>query len=222
MMRTSSCPEAGRLCDLLDGMLSDPEQAELTGHLDHCPRCQQQLDTLATGGLNWTGVTRLGRWRSEAGPGLGRIMAELTGTTLETPPDPLTIEEPILGYLAPSTHPAALGRFGPYEVLEVLGQGGMGVVLRALDPGLNRVVAIKVLAPQLAASGAARKRFAREAKAAAAVVHEHVVAIHAVDVAHGLPYLVSSDSPRPGSSTRTGRRPSGREASKHPAGERRA
>src|SRR5258708_5808412 len=114
-------------------------------------------------------------------------MAELTGAGLDTPPDPLTAEEPILGYLAPTAHPSALGRFGPYEVLEVIGQGGMGVVLKALDPGLNRVIAIKVLAPQLAASAAARKRFAREARAAAAVVHENVVAIHAVDIAHGLP-----------------------------------
>ena len=62
----------------------------------------------------------------------------------------------------------------------MIGRGGMGVVLKAFDPALNRVVAIKVLAPQLAASGAARRRFAREAKAAAAVVHDHVVAIHAV------------------------------------------
>ena len=68
----------------------------------------------------------------------------------------------------------------------------MGVVLKAFDPALNRVVAIKVLAPQMAASGAARRRFSREAKAAAAVVHDHVVAIHAVDddPKSGLPYLV--------------------------------
>ena len=73
---------------------------------------------------------------------------------------------------------------------EVLGRGGFGVVLKAFDPALGRFVAIKVLASQLAASAAARSRFAREAKAAAAVVHENVVAIHAVDSWNGLPYLV--------------------------------
>ena len=57
----------------------------------------------------------------------------------------------------------------------------MGIVLKALDPALDRRVAIKVLAPHLAASAAARKRFAREAKAAAAVVHDHVIPIHAVE-----------------------------------------
>src|SRR5438132_1739769 len=66
----------------------------------------------------------------------------------------------------------------------------MGIVLKAFDPGLHRVVAIKVLAPQLATSGTARKRFTREAQAAAAVSHDHVVTIHAVEEANGIPYLV--------------------------------
>src|SRR5260370_2361645 len=66
----------------------------------------------------------------------------------------------------------------------------MGIVLRGVDVKLNRVVAIKVLAPQLAANAVARQRFLREAQAAAAVSHDHVVAIHAVDEWNGLPYLV--------------------------------
>jgi serine/threonine-protein kinase len=66
----------------------------------------------------------------------------------------------------------------------------MGFVFRALDERLSRIVAIKVLAPALAASTLARCRFEREARAAAAVCHEHVVTIHAVDEAAGYPYLV--------------------------------
>ena len=66
----------------------------------------------------------------------------------------------------------------------------MGVVLKAFDPALHRTVAIKVLAPHLATSPRARKRFSREARAAAAVSHDHVVTIHAVEEANGLPYLV--------------------------------
>ncbi|MEO6807968.1 MAG: serine/threonine-protein kinase, partial [Isosphaeraceae bacterium] len=95
-----------------------------------------------------------------------------------------------LGFLEPSATPGCLGRFGPYEVTERLGRGGMGIVLKAIDPALNRPVAIKVLAPQLATVATARRRFHREAKAAASVIHEHVVTIHAVDEANGLPYLV--------------------------------
>ena len=64
----------------------------------------------------------------------------------------------------------------------------MGVVLKGYDSRLNRFVAVKVLAPHYATSVAARKRFAREAKAA--VVHPHVLAIHSVDSTGRLPFLV--------------------------------
>ena len=63
-------------------------------------------------------------------------------------------------------------------------------MLKARDPALDRTVAIKVLSPALAHGATARRRFAREARAAAAVAHEHIVAIHAVDEFRGLPYLV--------------------------------
>lgn len=95
-----------------------------------------------------------------------------------------------LDFLTPSVKPGSLGRLGHHEVQAVVGRGGMGVVLKAFDESLHRVVAIKVLAPQLASSATARQRFTREARAAAAVAHEHVVTIHAVDEAGGLPYLV--------------------------------
>jgi serine/threonine protein kinase len=66
----------------------------------------------------------------------------------------------------------------------------MGVVLKGYDRELHRYVAIKVLAPHLAHSALARKRFAREAQAAATVVDLHVLAIHHVQVSGRLPYLV--------------------------------
>src|SRR5438477_1196364 len=68
--------------------------------------------------------------------------------------------------------------------------GGMGIVLRAFDDKLHRVVAIKVMAAQLATNATARKRFQREAQAAAAVSHDHLVTIHAVEETNGLPYIV--------------------------------
>jgi serine/threonine protein kinase len=101
-----------------------------------------------------------------------------------TPPDDS------LDFLAPPLKPDSLGRLGHYEVLEVVGRGGMGVVFRAFDDKLQRVVAIKALAPQLATSRAARQRFVREARAAAAVTQDNVVAIHAVEDAGPIPYLV--------------------------------
>ena len=82
------------------------------------------------------------------------------------------------------------GRIGPYQVVGKLGEGGMGVVLKAFDPGLNRFVAIKFLSSLLAQSAVSRLRFQREARAAAAVKHPHVVTIHAVGEHEGLPYFV--------------------------------
>src|SRR5262249_23027764 len=95
-----------------------------------------------------------------------------------------------LEFLTPTDKPGALGRLGHYEILDVIGRGGMGIVLRALDEKLHRVVAIKVMAAQLAGNATARQRFTLEAQAAAAVSHDHVVTIHAVEEAGGLPYLV--------------------------------
>ncbi len=88
-----------------------------------------------------------------------------------------------------------LGRLGRYEIEKVIGTGGMGVVLKAYDTELHRVVAVEVLLPHLATSGAARRRFSREAQAAAAVVHEHVIPIYNVEAEGTFPILSCSTSP---------------------------
>lgn len=94
-----------------------------------------------------------------------------------------------LGYLEPSTRPGSLGRLAHYEILEVVGQGAFGTVLRAFDEKLQRVVAIKVMAPELAATSPTRKRFIREAQASAAIRHENVVSVYSVEE-KPIPYLV--------------------------------
>lgn len=97
----------------------------------------------------------------------------------------------LLRMLGPTDDPNMLGRIGNYEVAAIIGRGGMGVVFKAFDRSLHRFVAIKMLLPHLAESPAARKRFAREAKAAAAVVDDHVMPIHGVAEWNGMPYIVS-------------------------------
>jgi WD40 repeat protein/serine/threonine protein kinase len=92
-------------------------------------------------------------------------------------------------FLAPAQMPDELGRLGPYRVLAVLGRGGMGVVFRAEDPQLERQVALKAMLPSLATSPSAKERFFREAKAAAALKHPHVVTIHQVGEDRGAPFL---------------------------------
>lgn len=99
------------------------------------------------------------------------------------------IDELLASYLSPSSRSDAMGKLGHYDVLAHLGRGAFGIVLKAFDEKLHRIVAIKVLSPQLASTSPARRRFLREARSAAAIRHDNVVAIHAVEE-HPIPYLV--------------------------------
>ncbi len=74
--------------------------------------------------------------------------------------------------------PPASAQIGPYEILDLLGSGGMGVVYRARDTRLDREVAVKVLLPQVAGSESGMARFEREARAAAALSHPNILTIH--------------------------------------------
>ncbi|WP_182871256.1 WD40 repeat domain-containing serine/threonine protein kinase [Stieleria mannarensis] len=85
-----------------------------------------------------------------------------------------------LPFLKKSDDPAYIGRLHHFEVSRVIGRGGMGIVLEAFDTHLQRNVAIKVLNPEYAKNDVARQRFCREGRAAAAISHEHVVAMHQV------------------------------------------
>jgi serine/threonine protein kinase len=98
-------------------------------------------------------------------------------------------EESSLDFLQPSTKPESLGRLAHYEVLEVLGKGGFGTVLKAFDEKLHRMVAIKIMSRKMASTSPARKRFLREARSSAAIRHENVVDIHAIEE-QPVPFLV--------------------------------
>jgi serine/threonine protein kinase/WD40 repeat protein/phage FluMu protein Com len=93
-------------------------------------------------------------------------------------------------FLAPPQADDELGRLGDYRILKILGHGGMGVVFLGEDATLNRKVAIKAMLPHLAKSTTSRQRFLREARAAAALEHDHIVAIHHVGEDRGAPYIV--------------------------------
>lgn len=92
-----------------------------------------------------------------------------------------------LQFLSPPTRPDSLGRLGHYEMLQVLGRGGFGIVFRAFDDILQRVVAVKVMAPQMAATSPARRRFLREARSSAQVRHENVVQVYEAGWVYRLP-----------------------------------
>src|SRR6476620_521945 len=91
--------------------------------------------------------------------------------------------------LDPPSGDDELGWIAHYRVTQVLGQGGMGVVLRAEDTHLQRPVALKVLLPEFAANPGARERFLREARACAALKDDHVVTIYQVGQDRDIPFL---------------------------------
>src|SRR2546427_11508715 len=81
-------------------------------------------------------------------------------------------------------------QLGPYRIEAALGAGGMGVVYRALDTKLNRPVAIKFLADDVA-DAAARRRFQREAQMASSLNHPHILTVYDADEIEGKQYLVT-------------------------------
>jgi serine/threonine protein kinase len=167
------------------GKLDVNEAAAVRLHLPHCPACRRFLEDL----LNSPQST-------VASPGqLGGLCPdELTTAEAREEPGESSTEEIAslfsLKLLSPLQKPGAIGRLGAYEVQGLLGQGGMGIVLKAFDTALHRTVAIKVLSPKLATSQKAHRRFLREARAAAGINHPNVVTIHAVEEQASLPYLV--------------------------------
>ena len=84
---------------------------------------------------------------------------------------------------------ATIDKLGRYEIIEVLGRGGMGVVYKARDPVMHRLVALKTLNPDLLGNAELRKRFEREAQAAGALQHVNIVSIFDLGEADGVPYI---------------------------------
>lgn len=194
MKRSKSQPSSEPECSdealqtMLEADEGSPAIRSAIAHVDGCSRCQIRLSELAAEEEEWADVQTVlstdereiissdrsplsvgGQWHGKSAKWTDAMAKQL---------------------LSPASHPEMLGRIGRYEVERLIGSGGMGVVFKASDSELNRPVAVKVLAPHLADSGAGRKRFAREARAAAAVVHEHVVSIHNVETDSEVPFLV--------------------------------
>jgi len=184
------CPSLECWQMLFDDSVSPAERERYERHLESCLACQERLDWVEELGGTLRGLAReVGDPTvAPADPTLEQFLERLHESKQA---DPITSQEPAdLFFLRPTDRPELLGTLGDYEVQEVIGQGGMGVVLKAFEPALHRLVAIKVLAAALAGSAVARRRFTREAQAAAAVCHDHIVPVHGVHEVDGLPYLV--------------------------------
>lgn len=199
----ADCPPTAELDRLLRGRLTEAKSAALAEHVGACSNCQRRLEHLAGGGDDLPAKLREAEhdqpptdsayWKA-----LSDAENEVRATTLalsgnhSSALDSSHDGDQALDFLQPSTEPGRLGRLGQFEIIREVGRGGMGVVLHAYDPCLQRDVAIKVIDPKLANNEVARQRFCREARAAAAVTHDNLVAVHQVDEDEdsGLPYLV--------------------------------
>jgi eukaryotic-like serine/threonine-protein kinase len=197
MNNTTTCPPTEELRELIHGSLSSDRQSLCTEHLDSCACCQARLEELATEGTNLSRVVeRLHETQplatSAYWPALQGLAGGVAAETASLPQAKSRTRDVQLTFLQPATDPAYLGRLAQFDVMRILGRGGMGVVLEAFDSRLQRHVAVKVLDPELAEDEVARQRFCREARAAASVTHENVVAVHQVEKSgdNGLPYLV--------------------------------
>jgi hypothetical protein len=177
MVAHHSHPTREELGQFVLGLAPPDELRDLEHHLSRCTQCCQAVQD-APPSDPFLSSLRAG-YRDQRTPSVERPRAcrpreALWWRTL----------------LAPPTQPQHVGRLDHYEVLELLGSGSMGLVFKARDPQLGRLVAVKMMAPELADNAAARQRFAREAQAAAMIHDAHVVHVHALNLETQLPYLV--------------------------------
>lgn len=208
MKVSSKCPTAAELRDLVEGSGADSsDQSAIVAHLDECTSCQESLEALASGDSSMA-ITLAAHGAHRAPPPDSAYWSALKSAeqavTAERPTTPSPLhrrsssahgrrrEEIVLDFLNPPGDGSHLGSLANFNIVRVIGRGGMGVVLHALDTCLQRDVAIKILDPELSKDELAVTRFCREARAAASISHENVVAVHQVehDEDKDLPFLV--------------------------------
>lgn len=163
----------------LHEQLSQHESAQFESHIETCRVCRERLESIAGEPSDWQHTkewlgssSELCKWDQHSAPSDVRQLHSLG-----------------LEILSPTDQPESIGRLGNYEIRGVIGRGGMGIVYKAFDQSLNRFVAIKMLDPLMAGVAVARDRFAREARAMAAISHEHLVPIYSVEEQRGVPYF---------------------------------
>ena len=155
MNSLKDCP-IQQLRNYLNESLDETMHPALFEHLEHCEACRRRIKDDAGPADDWDFVrTALADTDLSAEGAPAAYSTDSTGQLVDS--------VRLLQFFAPSDDPRAAGRIGPFEITGIVGSGGMGVVLKARDPALDRFVAVKILAPHLASSLTARKRFARGA-----------------------------------------------------------
>ncbi len=171
------CPDPARLQAFTLGKIEAQGESSMASHLESCSSCGQRLQAfMDEKDLLVASLQGAPRWDFLEEDGFTKGLQRTRQLAATAPP--VVVERPL---------PAALGQ---YRLLEVLGQGGMGVVYKALHVPLEKIVAVKVLSPRRLADPDAVLRFQREARAVARLEHPHIVRAMDAGEAGGEHFLV--------------------------------
>lgn len=188
------CLKDPQLKQIIASECSPDDEAIWTEHLGQCPVCQNRLAELSGVDDALKDRWQTSQQASDIAPLSDHTITafyELATQAGQNKPAPTTAEASgISNLITASDDPQTPGRFDSYLFLKVLGQGGMAIVIQAIEPVLERIVAIKILLPHLASDTTARARFLSEAKAIAKIEHPNVLGIHRVAEHRDTPYLV--------------------------------
>jgi len=181
MIGIGECLSQETLTAIACSKLADGELRRCEDHLENCAACCEKLEVVSADAGTWDSA---GLFLPDDDQDVERFTCDDdAGNRSSGDTDDL------LRVLTATDDPHMLGRLGAYEVSGIVGVGGMGVVLKALDPALSRFVALKVLAPRFWEDAQARERFAREARAAASIVHDNVIEVYGVAEVNGIPFF---------------------------------
>jgi len=175
------------LREFLLGTLAPDSAVQVEAWLASDPSAHASLQQLAAGDSLTAALADTSPIDPVPTPAVERLVQTVLQALGATTPPLLDITRTLLPDSETNSGPPKLGT---YRIIREIGRGGMGVVLEADDEDLNRRVALKVMAPELAKDPQARARFLREARAAAAIDHENVVPIYHVGEENGVPFLV--------------------------------